>query len=407
MRLLLLKILRRNDLRIQILLGLLLCALFFGNAILSISYIIFIIGSLSELKKINFRELLKNRISSIMIYFFLISLLVLLLNMDRWMDLFHIEKILPFLIAPLVFQAYNWDSINREIKWNIFWAFFLASIINLIVNLSFAFFRYLKFDNSIYFTYNHLSEPFGVQPIYLSIFYLTSILLSLELKNHYKTLYPKLYWIAIILLFFGIILLSSRTTIFISAILCVVWVFSKVKKNNHKFYLLSFLVSVAVTSSLLIPTLRDRLFHFQQNVTSYSGSSLRFKIWENVLEVIKLKPLLGYGYGISQNSLANHYKDVNFRRAYMNDLNAHNQYLQTLIDSGIIGLLFLVLIFYFFYINNRRCLLQISFCLVISISFITESMLNRQYGVIFVTFFMLMLNRTKDSKNKDCYNVNY
>src|SRR5690606_33070311 len=129
------------------------------------------------------------------------------------------------------------------------------------------------------------------------------------------------------------------------------------------------------------PTLKKRLFNFNENVSSYSGLTLRTKIWKNSCEVIKDSPIFGYGLYKSQEKLMTRYKKVNFRRGYLYNLNAHNQYLQTLLDSGILGLsILLVMLFYPLKYFLNVPLTHTLFSVIMIISLIPESFFLRQIG---------------------------
>jgi len=84
----------------------------------------------------------------------------------------------------------------------------------------------------------------------------------------------------------------------------------------------------------------------------------------------------------------NQYIKTNFRRGYIYNLNTHNQYLQTLLDTGLIGLI--ILIFMLVYpirdIKNTP-ITELLFTVIILVSLIPESFFLRQYGVLSYSFF--------------------
>ena len=86
-------------------------------------------------------------------------------------------------------------------------------------------------------------------------------------------------------------------------------------------------------------------------------------------------------------------KNNHYKTAYRNEYNFHNQYLQTFAEIGILGLLLLciILAYPFVIAIKNRDYLTISFLFIIGSSFLTESMLERQAGVVFFAFFYALL----------------
>lgn len=107
----------------------------------------------------------------------------------------------------------------------------------------------------------------------------------------------------------------------------------------------------------------------------------RIYIYKNYLSLIKENIVLGYGYKNGEEI---------FRTRYNSSFNAHNQYLQTLFQSGIIGLFILTLfsISPFFLIKNKmkeKNEIELVFFLIL-FNFLFESILYRQWGLILVCF---------------------
>ena len=73
-------------------------------------------------------------------------------------------------------------------------------------------------------------------------------------------------------------------------------------------------------------------------------------------------------------------------------LNAHNQYLQTFIGTGILGfvLLLIMTLFLIIYSFFKKNYILMLFSILISFNFMVESMLQSQAGFIFFTFFLCL-----------------
>lgn len=78
--------------------------------------------------------------------------------------------------------------------------------------------------------------------------------------------------------------------------------------------------------------------------------------------------------------------------AFDNSLNTHNTYLYFLLSGGVFCVLsFLIAIVALFYISFRnKCILQITFCTIIALNFLTENILSRHWGVIFISLMLLV-----------------
>ena len=103
--------------------------------------------------------------------------------------------------------------------------------------------------------------------------------------------------------------------------------------------------------------------------------------------------MLGYGTGIGKKALREQYKKDGYDYMYKKNFNAHNQFLQVLIDHGLLG--FLILSFYtFIMIYNsimKKKFIYTIFLSIMILNFLTESILETQSGVIFFAFFNTIL----------------
>lgn len=120
-----------------------------------------------------------------------------------------------------------------------------------------------------------------------------------------------------------------------------------------------------------------------------STTAARAEIWKVSLKLIAKKPVLGYGVGGEKNLLVNAYTELGLFYFAEQKLNAHNQFFQTGIAIGGLGLLVLILMLFiplYFSLKNRYYLYG-CFIVLIGFNFLTESMLERQAGVVFYALF--------------------
>ena len=126
---------------------------------------------------------------------------------------------------------------------------------------------------------------------------------------------------------------------------------------------------------------------------SVESNNSRIIMWSTSLELIKENPVLGVGTGDVKDEL----KNRNILRGNLNvankNLNSHNQYLNTLVQLGIIGGVPLIMIFISSVLTGAR---NSSYPLIITsiifaITLLFESFLERQAGVIPITLILLLL----------------
>ena len=112
---------------------------------------------------------------------------------------------------------------------------------------------------------------------------------------------------------------------------------------------------------------------------------------------------MGVGLGDRNDALMMKYKENEFWYGLGSQKNTHNQYLDVLMSMGIIGL-FLFLITFFIYpikmFFKQRQVFAIVVYVLLAICFMTENMLDRYQGLIFISF-VLPLSAKIFNKNVD------
>src|SRR5204863_3505039 len=75
--------------------------------------------------------------------------------------------------------------------------------------------------------------------------------------------------------------------------------------------------------------------------------------------------------------------------SYLNEFNAHSEYLSILIKTGIIGLALFIYTLYFGFMSSirNRDILFLSFMVIITIVSISENILDLNKGIFFYSFF--------------------
>ena len=128
---------------------------------------------------------------------------------------------------------------------------------------------------------------------------------------------------------------------------------------------------------------------------NWSGIALREAIWQCAWDAIRARPWTGAGTGDGQQVLQEAYESRKFYFASQyNRFNAHNQYLQTGVVHGLLGLLvWLFAIGVLFYLS-RSDWLFVSVLACLCFSMLTESMLETNKGVLITAFLLPILTLT-------------
>lgn len=198
-----------------------------------------------------------------------------------------------------------------------------------------------------------------------------------------------------------ILMLASKTGIITLLLVHLIgilfWVkkYQKFKQASILFGTLAIFISIGLYSS---PQVIDRLITMKESILNYDGtpnssSTIRIAVWTEALELIKEKPILGHGVGDVSDQLTNRYQEKGFIKLAKKHLNSHNQYLQILIGSGIIGFLYFLFLIIYPTIKIEVTvskLLYFLFLILILVNFMTESMLETQSGIIFFAFFLTL-----------------
>jgi O-antigen ligase len=132
----------------------------------------------------------------------------------------------------------------------------------------------------------------------------------------------------------------------------------------------------------------------------FTGGNIRLAIWKICIEAVNAENawIIGVGPGDTQTILTKRYIEKNI---YPGDeihegflhYNAHNQFLQYYMSLGIIGLGFFIIILGFLVVTIFTKANITAGCIsIVFLSFcFTESVMERQKGIVFFTFFSCLL----------------
>jgi O-antigen ligase len=178
----------------------------------------------------------------------------------------------------------------------------------------------------------------------------------------------------------------------------------KIGLLKFSFSLLLFaLLSTLIVSLVLKGNNRfsGAVYHLQnqekRDNTSIESTTARILLWETSIELIKEKPIFGFGTGDIKDVL----RARNYEKGYTGvadaDYNAHNQFLNSWIAIGVLGTLCLLLVFLtlFNQPNSAHLLFTRYTTIIFFFMFLTESFLEVQSGILPFAFLVSILSTIK------------
>ena len=253
------------------------------------------------------------------------------------------------------------------------------------------------FSNEI-FEYNYrtwLGDLWHIHPTYLGAMVNMAILIGVYfvMTASVSTLQKIIGGISVVVGVCFLLLIASRMA-FLSLLVAVgIYLFSKIK-NNKGIIVLSGITVVFVLFSYLAQT-NNRVKEIVDTKIelptheNFNSVNIRVGIYSCVFDLISENWLLGVMPGDVQPSLDRCYNSKNMQFITERGYNAHNEYLNQLLNFGIVGLgVFLWLLIHAFYqaISNKNFMF-IGFLVICTMTCFTENMFERFHGTLFFTFF--------------------
>ena len=334
------------------------------------------------------------KILLIPIGFYLLHIISVFYSSNIDTALFDLQVKFSFLLLPVLFGLQkNENKVDLVIVLKLF------SIATIIACSSLLWINYQEYTEIGYWNHYMLFSIF-LHPSYLSMYLVFNMLSLFYLVSNKQT--------NIICASIGL-LLSIITLYFADSkagmlVLIITAGFIGFKLLYKKSKLLAFSTSVFVIigitvlfsysnrfQSLKLST--EKIENILENPEDVMESTaLRILVWSASFDVIKQHPLIGVGNGDVKKELSIIYNEKKYKEPLLIQMNSHNQYLETTVGLGILGLLslLLMLLFPFLFIKERSMLIK-GFILIIATNILVESMFNTQAGVLFIIFFYSFL----------------
>ncbi|MCR8667198.1 O-antigen ligase family protein [Aestuariibaculum sp. M13] len=269
--------------------------------------------------------------------------------------------------------------------------FYFDSRLNENISLS----KSLSNDQNYFFSY-----PFSIihQTVYFAMYLSLAIVILIYEETVLKSKVIRIFCFAFLLL--GIFQTLNKAAIIVLLSILLVYLFKVIK--NRKIALLGgfFLIVGGITLFIMNPrfeSFRKSIFETKDEIkvkdfrqiknNDPNRKNFRVMLWSSAIDLIQKNPIIGIGAGGSHNRL---YEVFAVKRQWYDKkekYHAHNQYLQILLDIGILGFIPFFLIFKELGNHIKNDSIIISFILIIGINFLFESMFERYSGISFFSFF--------------------
>ncbi len=342
---------------------------------------------------------------------------------------------LPIFLCPLMFLTS--PKFTKKQLDIIFYAFITALLVGVFLSFLVAFKKnyaqnQLETIISPLFFYGNISFGFS-HAGYHSLYIIIGIFVLFDKILHENLSQIKLIiHILLILIFIGfLLLLSSRMPLLMFMLLFISGVIYAIIKN--KKYIIGFgiigIMLLVFVSFLNYSETGKRRFAYilssfnKENLISTDGTKdnslahdwdgipLRIALIELTFNAIKNNTfgefLFGVGNGDTEDNIieAGNRQKVAFIAKH-NRYDAHNQYLETLLGTGILGFCLLLMFLYLHFKEaiKQKNWLYLNVMLLLSLYFLTEAVLSVQQGVAIFGIFPCLFQITQKEENNNQYN---
>jgi O-antigen ligase len=334
---------------------------------------------------------------------------------------YHAQTAASFLVIPLIYGGRNTAG-GAGLSRAAMKVFCVSVLLTSLYCLALGVFHYVRTSDLSFLFYHQLVSPVSQHAVYFSIYVFISVVFLTEgLKKRIPS--RKVTRILVLLGYFCFLLflLRSKMVIGFTVLYAVFGLLRSLASHKALRPRLVFNMAVIVAAPLALFTTNpfsrevSRIKESDFAVLSHKHFSaddyfdevqLRLLLWKFSFEILDRTHSWWAGVSagdarykinamVREKGMYTGEKGTS-RKGYLN-YNLHDQYLETLFRSGLVGLLLLLTILYFALsgaLRSRDALLA-SILLLFAAVFLTESVLERQIGIVPFFFFVCILGGPK------------
>lgn len=202
-----------------------------------------------------------------------------------------------------------------------------------------------------------------------------------------------------IILLLYIALLGSRTAFFSMAIICCGYLVVKSIKNRRYIIYSALLLGGLLLLVLTVPYFKSRVMVL---FTVGFEADARYYEYLGAKTILTKNFLLGVGYTGADEALVKEYERIGFHEGVENRFNAHNEFIQSALIFGVFGFALVSAMYGIMILKafKKNKFLSLAFCVLFTLCSLTESLLERNKGIIFFAFFTGLLLLSKPSQDE-------
>ncbi len=343
------------------------------------------------------------------ILYYIILLLGMLWTENNSFGLSKLENKLSFLLIPILF-AISHFSISRKQFMNVL---LFSLLLSLLINYGLA--LHTSFTLAKSSVYDTLISPNFSQLMHRS-YYCNYLIIGclVILDRMFKKEAIGLYLILFSLFSIGIFQTLAKSgilTYFLLIPAFLFWQLLKTKQYRSILICLSgFVISIALLAKIdnpiktrfqLIP---DALENFEsKNNPSIESNTSRLLMWSTSIDVFKEFPFAGVGTGDYDDVLTKKNESYGNSGVAMHRYNSHNQFLNTMVQLGLLGLVVLIMLFLngFKMAYQQKNIIGLFTLSCFFLNFLFESFIESQAGIILFCLLPLTLFHLKSKNQKN------
>lgn len=311
-----------------------------------------------------------------------------------------LECKLFFFLMPFFIFTQNRKYFTRKKIENLFLLFVVAVIFMIIANIAISTYLFMGDRDANHFFYSQVSH--FSHPSYSALYANTAFLLILYflfINPIWGKMFRYLFFAALPVIAAYIFLLQSKAGVIVFLVCALVETLYIINRKKRRIMATSCFVLAGALTLVLISKYTPLMTRMQQaakaiqtnvpNDNPQEGTIARIVMWKTAWQAGCENPILGVGTGDVKETLLEDYREQGFVFIANKQYNAHNQYLQTFVALGFIGLLFLaVALIYLLWHNVRSHNYTIAvWWLSVILNLLVECMFEVRAGTDFIATF--------------------